>query len=114
MCRQTSPFDSNPMTDSTQNPTAPKSTKYRNSNFTVQNQIKAETESGFVPRDTEISEFLDVVDFGGVALSEESVIQTPSSLWYPAHTHVSTCLCVSTSCVYAHIYDAPLTTSQCG
>ena len=51
-----------------------KSTTSRNSNYSVQIQTKLESQFEFGPRDTEESEFLDVVDFEGVAISVESVI----------------------------------------
>jgi len=64
------------MTDSTENTnaTSPKSTKLNNSNSLVQNQTKPKSQFQFVPRDTEESEFLDLVDFGDVAFSVETVI----------------------------------------
>jgi len=52
----------------------PKSTKSSNSNSSVQIRIKANISFEFVPRDTEKSECLDLVDFGGVSVSVESVI----------------------------------------
>jgi len=43
-------------------------------NSSVQTQIKSKSQFEFVPRDTEKSEFLDEVDFGGVGeVSVESV-----------------------------------------
>jgi hypothetical protein len=51
-------FSKTRMTDSTGNATSPKSTKSRNSHFSVQTQIHFV----FVPRDTEKSEILDLVD----------------------------------------------------
>jgi len=65
------------MTVSTKNATPPKSTKPRSSNPSVQIQIKSEFEFELVPRDTEESEFLDLVDFGDAAFSVESVIRRP-------------------------------------
>jgi len=61
-------------TDSTENATPLKSTKSRNLKFTVRIQIKPKSQFDFVPRDREESEFLDLVDFGDVALSVEYVI----------------------------------------
>jgi hypothetical protein len=58
----------------TDNATPPKSTKSRNSNSSVQIQIEQKSQFEFVLRDTEKSEFVDLADFGGVALSVESVI----------------------------------------
>jgi len=55
------------VTDSTENVTPPKPTKSRNSNSSVQTQIKPKFQYEFVPRDTEGSEFFDMVDFGDVA-----------------------------------------------
>jgi len=55
------------MTVSTENATPPKSTKSRNSKSSVQIQIKSQSQFEFVPRDTEESEFLDLVDFGAAA-----------------------------------------------
>jgi len=52
------------MTVSTESDPPPKSTKSRNWNLSVQIQIKPKSQFEFVPRDTEKSEFLDMVDFG--------------------------------------------------
>ena len=57
----------------TENATPPKSTKSRNSNSSVPIQIKPKAQFEFVLRDTENLEFLDVVDFGGVAIAVETV-----------------------------------------
>jgi len=62
------------MTVSTENVTSPESNKSRNSHSSVQIQIDPESQFEFAPRDTEKSEFLDLVDVGGVAISVESVI----------------------------------------
>jgi len=62
-------------TDSTQNATSPKSTKSRNSNPPVQIQMKPKSRFEFVPQDTKRSEDLDMVDFGCVIISVESVIE---------------------------------------
>ena len=61
------------MTDSTENTAPPKSTETRNSNSSVQIQIKSKSQFEFVPRDTEKSAILDLADFGGVAISVETV-----------------------------------------
>ena len=61
-------------TVSTQIATPRKSTTSSNSNSSVPIQIKPKSQFGIVPRDTENSEFLDLVDFGGVAISKETVI----------------------------------------
>jgi len=61
------------VTCSTENATPPKSTS-RNSNSSVQNQIKLKSPFEFVPRNTEKSEILDLVDFRSVAISVETVI----------------------------------------
>jgi len=50
------------MTVSTENATTPNSTKSRNPNSSVQVQIQTKSQFEFVPRDTEKSEFLDLVD----------------------------------------------------
>jgi len=63
-------------TDSTEIATPPKSTESRNSNSSVQIQIKPKSQFEFVLRDTEKPEFLDLVDFKGVAISVETVIAT--------------------------------------
>jgi len=60
------------MTVSTENATPQKSTKSRNSNSSVQLQIK-QSQFEFVPRDTKVSEFLDFVDVGDVAFSVDTV-----------------------------------------
>jgi len=49
---------------STENATPPKSTKSRNLKSSVQLQIKPQSQFEFVPRDTEVSKFLDFVDVG--------------------------------------------------
>jgi len=60
------------MTDSTENATLPKSTKSKNSNSSVQIPITSISPFQFVPRDTEESELLDSVDFGGAKSTESS------------------------------------------
>jgi len=62
------------MTDSTENATRPKSTESRNSNSSVHIQIKSKSQFEFVPRDTEKSEFAELVDFGSVAISVGTVM----------------------------------------
>ena len=47
----------------------------RNSNSSVQIQIQPNSQFEFVPRDTKKSEFLDLVDFGGVTTSEKPVVR---------------------------------------
>jgi len=61
------------MTDSTEIATPRKSTKFRFSNSSVPRQINPKSQFGFVPLHTEKSEFVDFVDFGGVAISVEIV-----------------------------------------
>jgi len=58
---------------SSQNAEPPKSTKPTNSNFSIQFPIQPKSQFGFVPRDTEESEFLNTEDFGDVAFLVESV-----------------------------------------
>jgi len=62
------------MTDSSENATPQKSIKPRSSNSLVQIHIKQEFQFEFVPRNTEESEFHDLVDFGDVAISVQSVV----------------------------------------
>ena len=62
------------MTLSTQIATPLKSSKSRNSHSSVQIQIEPKSRFEFVPRDTGEFGFLDLVDFGDVAFSVESVI----------------------------------------
>jgi len=50
------------ITVSSENATSPKSAISRNPHFSVQIQIKRKSHFGFVPRGTEKSEFLDLVD----------------------------------------------------
>jgi len=64
------------MGDSTEITTPLKSTKSRNSNPSVQIQIKPKTQFEFAPRDTKTSEFVDLVDFGGVAILVENAIRS--------------------------------------
>jgi len=60
-------------TDSAKIATPPKSTKSGNSNFSIQTQIRPNSQFESVPRDTEKSELFDMQDFGDVAFSVESV-----------------------------------------
>ena len=64
------------MIDSTQIATPPKSTQSKHSNSSVQIQINPKSQVEFAPRDTENSEFLDVGDFGGIAISVEPIVCT--------------------------------------
>jgi len=63
------------MTVSTEIATPHKQTPFKstNPNFSAQTQIKPKSEIEFLPRDTEKSEFLDLVDVGDVAFSMVSV-----------------------------------------
>jgi len=81
------------VTVSTEHATPPKSTKSRNSNFSVPIQIKSKSQFEFVLRDTEESESLDLVDFGGAAFSVETGV-TPLS-----HTGLTTHCCGVLRCV---------------
>jgi len=54
---------------SSENATRSKPTKSTKSNFVVQIQMKSKSQFDFVPRDTEESELMDLVDFLGVAIS---------------------------------------------
>ena len=54
----------------------------QNSNVSTQIQIRPKSQSEFVPRDTEESEFLDTVRFGGVEFSVETVIAANSGIYY--------------------------------
>jgi len=62
------------MTDSAEIATPPKSTTSRNSNSSVQIQIKPQSQSEFALRSTEDSEFPNHVDFEEVLFSVETVI----------------------------------------
>ena len=62
------------MTDSTENATPPKSTESRNPNSLVHIQIQPKSQFDSVPRDTEKSKSLDLVDLRDVAFSVETVI----------------------------------------
>jgi len=63
-------------------------------------RAQPKSQFGFVPRDTEISEFLDLVDFGGVAISVETILCVTPSLVCLIHLCVSPSLvCVSFTCV---------------
>jgi len=70
------------MTVSTENATFSKSTKSRNSNSLVQNQIKSNSQFEFVPCDKKECKCLNLVDFEGVTLSVESVIQDSTFMEY--------------------------------
>jgi len=50
--------------------------KFTESRNSVQIQIRIKSQFECVSRDTEKSEFLDLVDFGGVAISVEIVMYT--------------------------------------
>jgi len=62
------------MTDSAEIASPPQTTRSRNSNLSVQIEIKPTSQFEFVLRDTEESGFLDLADFGGEAFSSESVV----------------------------------------
>ena len=81
------------MTVSTEDATPPKSTKSRNSNVSVPIQIKSKSQFDFVLRDTEESESLGVVDFGGAAFSVETGVTQLS------HTGLTTHCCGVLWCV---------------
>jgi len=65
------------MTHSTENVTLSKSIKSRNSNPSLQIQIKSNFE--IVPRDEETSEFLDLVDFGHLKFAVVKFLATNSN-----------------------------------
>jgi len=62
------------LTVSIERATPSKSSQSINSNFLVQILIQPKAQFECVTRDTEKSEFLDLVDFGNVAVSVETVI----------------------------------------
>jgi len=62
------------MKDATKNAAPPKSTKSKKSNSSIQIQIQLKSQIEFAPRDTEEYEFLNLADFGGVAISVEIVV----------------------------------------
>jgi len=88
------------ITHSNENDTPPKSTKSRNSNFSVHIQIKPKSEFEFVPRDTEESEFLNMVDSSDVAFSVETVMSRCSFMSHVTHLHE---LCHTSSGVMSHM-----------
>jgi len=59
------------MTVSTEIATSPRSTRSKDPNFSLQIQIQQKSQFEFVLRDTEESEFLDLVGFWNVAISVE-------------------------------------------
>ena len=71
-----------PMTLSTEKATPPKSTKSRHPQSSVQIEMKPKSELEFVPRDSEESEFLDLMDYENVAFSLETVIPRISRALY--------------------------------
>jgi len=80
----------NVMTDSTVDATPLKSSTSRNSNFTVQIQLKPKSPFEFVPCDAEESGFLDLGDFWDVAFTVESVmwvLRTPENKTYSRSAH---------------------------
>jgi len=62
------------MTLSTEIATPHQSTKSRHSHSSAQVQMKPKSQFESVPRDAEKSEFFDLVDFGNVAFSVDTVI----------------------------------------
>ena len=72
------PIDCPDMTDSTENPTPSKSTKFKNSNSLVQIQIKPKSQFELAPRNTEEPEYLDLANFWDIVLSVETVIRLKS------------------------------------
>jgi len=95
------------MKDSTENATPPKSTKSRNSNSSVQIQIKPKSrlfKSEFVLRDIKKSEFLGLMDCGDAAFLVETVIamflpklKTDTARYRVANIHTKTYLYMSSS-----------------
>ena len=85
------------MTNSAENVSPSESLKSSNSNFSVQIQIEPKSQFEFVPRDITKPEFVDMVDFGGVAFLVETIIQTQCmqnttyTHYVCATTHVCTC-----------------------
>jgi len=69
------------MTDSTEKTTLPKPTKSKNADSSVQISIKPKYQFEFVTRDTEKSECLNLVDFGGGAISVETVKHVERATW---------------------------------
>jgi len=77
------------MTVSTENATPLKSTKLRHSNWFIQIQIAPESQFDFVPRDSEKSEILDLVDVGGIAFSVQTAIALRHTLaLFDAELHI--------------------------
>jgi len=70
------------LTVSTENTTHPKSMKSRNSDSPVTRSTNSNRDFDFIPIRTEEFEFLDLVDFGGVAFSVESDMDVLKSLLY--------------------------------
>jgi len=75
------------MAISIENATPPKSTISRNSNSSVHIQIKSKRHFEFVPRDIENSEFLNIVDFGSVAFSVETVMYVSRGTYIDGHIY---------------------------
>jgi len=73
------------MTVCTENATPPKSSKSRNSSSSVQIQFEPKSQFEFVTQDTEEFEFLDLVDFGDVVFSVETVIHERSIELFTLH-----------------------------
>ena len=68
------------MTVSTDNAASPKPTRSKNKDFSVRIQMSLKFQFKSVLRHTEESKFLDLVDFGEVAFSVESVIAFSSTI----------------------------------
>ena len=77
------------MTVSTEKFCNPEIQKIQKLKFHSTNSNKPKHQFEFVPQDTEKSEFVEFVDFGGVVLSVETVMSYDSSLC------VCVCVCVS-------------------
>jgi len=78
------------MTVSTEIATPPKSTKSRNSDFSVYRGAHSNSDSAWTRICTEEFEFLDLVDFGGVAFSVEAVICDVTHSHSSSMTHAMT------------------------
>ena len=73
------------MTVSTENATTPKSIKSRNSVFSISRGTSSNRDFGSLSMYTEQFNFLDLVDFGSVAFSVETVICVNDNELLPTH-----------------------------
>jgi len=107
------------MTVSTENATHPKSSKSRNSNSSVRIQIGSNISIWIVPRNTEKSKFLDLLDFGDIAFAVETVISRDTRtrqklLWISRFGGFGGCCTFSGNCyIKRHTHSSEILWISC-